>query len=433
MSSFLPVVQARSASGASSLAFLSNTTAGNILLAYWGSNGASGTPTPPSTVTDDNGNVYKLASTGYEGNGCANLLFVAVAAGITPNNPITITFNGASNIVSGGPNIIIAELPAPSTYQVFGSNVDTNPASGDPTPITFDVTQVNGLTTGSQELDFTIGYVFGTLRVVGLILINEFTDAVVIGGAHSADDSGLFSSGTTIALQTQASVQQDMLAYLSAAPFIEGCGFVSPTLAITCSSPPQGTVGMAYSHQFGPATGGTPPYTYSLTGSVPGLTFSDSTGIISGTPTTPGTYILTVGVTDAASGTASVMCSIVIVSPTTPTALCNNPPGGLVGVAYLHQFGASGGTPPYTFAIIAGSLPPGLTMNAAGLVTGTPTTAGSYMFTVQVTDSLGATGTVSCTITIGTTPPNPTDTQFFLTHVVVGLKPARLPIRGSAT
>jgi hypothetical protein len=82
---------------------------------------------------------------------------------------------------------------------------------------------------------------------------------------------------------------------------------------------------------------------------------------------------------------------------------CNNPPAGVVGTPYSHAFPATAGTPPYTFAILPSSaaLPPGLSLNTAtGVVSGTPTVAGTFNFTVQVTDSIPNTATVNCSITI---------------------------------
>lgn len=80
---------------------------------------------------------------------------------------------------------------------------------------------------------------------------------------------------------------------------------------------------------------------------------------------------------------------------------CNNPPSGNVGVAYSHALLAAGGTPPYTFAIVAGSLPSGLAVGSTtGVISGIPQQLGSFVFTVQVTDSLSATASVQCTINI---------------------------------
>ena len=72
-------------------------------------------------------------------------------------------------------------------------------------------------------------------------------------------------------------------------------------------------------------------------------------------------------------------------------------PGATTGSAYLSSLVASGGSPPYIYAIIAGSLPPGVTLNGStGVISGTPTSSGIFNFTAQVTDSTGATATTSC-------------------------------------
>lgn len=65
-------------------------------------------------------------------------------------------------------------------------------------------------------------------------------------------------------------------------------------------------------------------------------------------------------------------------------------PQGQVGFAYSISFKGTGTTGPFTYAQFgAGSLPPGLTLSAAGALTGTPNTAGSYTFTIRVTDARG--------------------------------------------
>jgi hypothetical protein len=80
---------------------------------------------------------------------------------------------------------------------------------------------------------------------------------------------------------------------------------------------------------------------------------------------------------------------------------CNNPPVGIVGTAYVHEFPASEGTPPYSFAITAGTLPPGLNLDPlTGIVSGRPTVNGTFSFTIQVTDDVDATSSVQCSITI---------------------------------
>lgn len=81
-------------------------------------------------------------------------------------------------------------------------------------------------------------------------------------------------------------------------------------------------------------------------------------------------------------------------------ASCNAPPDGTVGVAYTHSFTASGGTAPYTFTISAGTLPGGLTLASDGSVTGAPLLAGTFAFSVQVTDAAAAISIVACSITI---------------------------------
>jgi len=82
-------------------------------------------------------------------------------------------------------------------------------------------------------------------------------------------------------------------------------------------------------------------------------------------------------------------------------------PDARVGTAYTENLSASEGAAPYTWSVVGGTIPPGLTLGTAGSLSGTPTDAESFNFTVQVTDSDGATVSKPLSIVVQneTTPP----------------------------
>ena len=79
-------------------------------------------------------------------------------------------------------------------------------------------------------------------------------------------------------------------------------------------------------------------------------------------------------------------------------------PGGMVNSLYTDTFTATGGVPGYTFASVAGTLPPGLQLSSSGILNGTPTTAGAFQFTVQVTDSTAVTSARAFALNIAPPP-----------------------------
>ena len=171
-----------------------------------------------------------------------------------------------------------------------------------------------------------------------------------------------------------------------------------PSLSFPVS--PDGEVGAAYSHTL-TVTGGTAPYAWSVSaGSLPdGITLNASSGLLSGTPTTAGKSSFTVMVTDAAGQTATRATSLTVIAG--PTLSFAAPPDGEVGAAYSHTLTVSGGTAPYTWSVSSGSLPDGITLDAAtGKLSGTPTTAGKATFTVTVTDASSQTATQATSLTV---------------------------------
>ncbi len=167
--------------------------------------------------------------------------------------------------------------------------------------------------------------------------------------------------------------------------------FAAPTISLAPTTLPAATVGMAYS-QTVTASGGTSPHTYAVTaGALPaGLTLA-ANGTLSGTATAGGTFNFTVTATDALSFTGSQAYTLTSNAPTlvlAPTTL----PAGTIATAYSQSVTASGGTSPYTYAVTTGTLPAGLALATNGTISGTPTAAGTFNFTVTATDASTGTG-----------------------------------------
>lgn len=169
-------------------------------------------------------------------------------------------------------------------------------------------------------------------------------------------------------------------------PFVVDCQ--AAALSITTTSPlPAATEGIGYSATVH-ASGGTTPYTWTASGLPTGLSIDLMSGTISGVPTVPGNTCGTVSVVDAsipALSASKTLCidvtsGLSVTTTTLPVAVVNVPYTG-------SDLAASGGTGPYTWALISGALPPGMSLTAGGHIGGTPTAVGTFSFTVKVTDS----------------------------------------------
>jgi hypothetical protein len=174
---------------------------------------------------------------------------------------------------------------------------------------------------------------------------------------------------------------------------------INDPLAITTASIlATASAGSRYSQTFG-ASGGAPPYSWSLSGTLPAGLALSTAGVLSGTPTQVGNFPITVQVTDAASTKAAANYSVQVVSGlaiATPPIL----PAATSGVPYTFTLQTAGGSAPYSWVVTAGSIPGGFNFSGGGQISGTATSTGDFTFTVQVTDGNSNTSQKQFTITV---------------------------------
>jgi hypothetical protein len=184
-----------------------------------------------------------------------------------------------------------------------------------------------------------------------------------------------------------------------------------------------GVIGVPFSGTLA-ATGGTPPYYWQTTGQPSWLTINPTTGTLSGVANTAGPFTFEVTVRDsgvsggnALAGSRRVLGGVgsltpfqtaqanvtVTISSGTLLVPATAIYTGVVGALFSEFLSANGGTRPYIWQ--ASGLPPGLSLSSSGTLSGTPTAAGTFNFTANVSDSTPTpqTGATLVTVTVG--PP----------------------------
>lgn len=163
-----------------------------------------------------------------------------------------------------------------------------------------------------------------------------------------------------------------------------------------------GVAGTPYPAETVSASGGAGPYSFgTATGLPDGLLFDPATGTLSGTPTEAGTFVIAIPVTDGNGFAGTLSYPLALTAPTI-TLSGGTLANGMMTAPYApYQFSAAGngaGTP--TFAVTGGLLPPGMTLDPDGTLSGTPTTQGNYSFEMTATDANGFTGSALYHLTV---------------------------------
>jgi hypothetical protein len=179
-----------------------------------------------------------------------------------------------------------------------------------------------------------------------------------------------------------------------------------PTL--TGATPPtSAAVDVAFPGYVFTATGYPAPTFGIAGGSLPaGLALDPATGALSGTPTTPGITTFTVSATNSVGTAVSDPLTLSVTSaPVVPATV--TPPRPVQGEPFSYTIPGTGSPAP-TYSVTAGTLPPGLVLDAAtGTISGTPTATGTYTVTVTVTNSAGSASTTLTFTAVAASPDTP--------------------------
>jgi hypothetical protein len=319
---------------------------------------ATGLPLAGATVTLSSTPVVTTGATGTYSFGQLPDGTYSITVSKTGYQPVTVSNLSVSSSASG---ISTVRLPTIGTLNMPAQT----PAPANLTQAYSYYTRVTG---GTWPYTFSLAE--GSLPLPAGITLNTATGELT--GTPTTAGQYDFSIG----VRDTANVNAEVALSLN----------VAAPLRIVTAVLPAGEATSAYTATIS-KTGGSGSVTFAVTnGALPtGLTLNGTSGVISGTPTTTGSTGFMITASDAAGRTAATYFTITIAPTLTITTTRLN--DTLVGSAYSQALTGIGGQPPYSWEIVSGTLPSGLTLNlASGAISGTATVAGSPSITFGLRD-----------------------------------------------
>jgi len=342
-------------------------------------------PTPASLPTGTAGASYSSGTFGAS----------------TGTAPFTFTLQGA--------------LPAGVTF-AGGNHLSGTPSQTGTFPITVTATDKNGCSGSSTYQlvincqQITVSSATLTQGTAGVAYSGTFGQSGGLGTITLTESGTLptgitFSNGTLSGTPTQTGsfpisvTASDKNGCTGTTPYT--LVVVCPTITVSPSTISQGTAGVAYSTTTFGQTSGVGSISFSEAGTLPdGMTFAN--GVLSGIPLQTGNFPITVTATDqngckgGRDYTLTIICPTIAVSPNNVPMAVTNVPYGPVNFNETSGVGA--------IKFTSTSLPAGLSLSTAGVLSGTPTTSGTFPITVTATDQNQCQGSVNVSLFIDQAP-----------------------------